>query len=134
MAATAILVYLSWFARRSLDRYDLLAAAILSAIMLPFLLPGMHERFFALAEMLAFCLAWLARDRRAIALAVLLQVGAAFSIGGWLLRIEPLAHVAIAMVTTAVMLVLVRVKRFARPARQEGDPMEGPQSRLSATC
>jgi hypothetical protein len=34
------------------------AAAALSAALMPFFLPAMHERFFALFEVLAFCLWW----------------------------------------------------------------------------
>ena len=53
LAGLATLVYLRWF-----KRFHLVAGAALSAAMLPFLLPGMHERFFALAEVLTFCIAW----------------------------------------------------------------------------
>lgn len=106
LAAGATALYFLFFIRRSLDRNGIVAAAVLSAIMLPFLLPGMHERFLALAEILAFCLAWSARDRRSMAIAVLLQIGAICSIGGWLFGFDILALMAIVPVTAALALLL----------------------------
>jgi Gpi18-like mannosyltransferase len=68
-AAGAAMTYIVWLYRAEIDP---IVAAALSAALIPFMLPGMHERFFALAEILTFCLAW--GNRRFILIAVASQV------------------------------------------------------------
>ncbi len=62
-AALAAIAYVALLARRDLDGAMLLRAALLSALIIPFLLPKMHERFTLLADLLSFALAYAVRDR-----------------------------------------------------------------------
>jgi Gpi18-like mannosyltransferase len=108
LAEMAAVAYVWRLLRADMNAHGLLTAAALSAAMLPFLLPGMHERFFALFEVLTFCLASI--DRRAIIVAVLAQAAFVLNIFGgyngpvWLL---PLAVVT----ETASIAILVRAVR-----------------------
>ena len=52
----------------------LLLLALLSAMAIPWLLPKMHERYFFLADILAFALALTARDRRTVVIAIAVQL------------------------------------------------------------
>lgn len=65
-------IYVVLLYRRSLSREQMLEAALLSALALPFLLPKMHERFTLLADLLALSLAFISskRGNGAIATAV----------------------------------------------------------------
>lgn len=85
-AALSVIAYLILVVPRRLSAETILAAALLSSAMLPFLLPKMHERFFFLADILAFAIAWAIRTRTAIALAVLMQassLASALGVLGW---------------------------------------------------
>lgn len=62
-AALVSIAYVAAMTRRELSRAGLLRAALLSALIVPFLLPKMHERFTLLADLLAFALACTLRDR-----------------------------------------------------------------------
>ena len=72
-AALAAVGYVAVLARRELSGAGLLRAALLSALIVPFLLPKMHERFTLLADLLAFALAFTVHDRKSwrICLAVI---------------------------------------------------------------
>jgi Gpi18-like mannosyltransferase len=60
-----------------------LDAALLSALLIPYLLPNMHERYFFLGEVLAFTAAYVRRDRISLVVAVLVQFGSLLSIIGY---------------------------------------------------
>jgi len=62
-AALVCIGYVAIMVQRKLDDIGLLRAALLSALIVPFLLPKMHERFTLLADLLAFALACTVRDR-----------------------------------------------------------------------
>ena len=115
LAAGSAVLFVGYFARRQLTLRTLIAASILSAAMMPWLLPGMHERFFALAEILAFCFAWKFRDRASIAIAALMQLGVALSMLGWLMGRTELTIAALFCVT-ATLVWLVRESAKAAPA------------------
>jgi hypothetical protein len=51
--------YVALLCRRRLSRKQMMEAALLSALALPFLLPKMHERFTLLADLLALSLAFI---------------------------------------------------------------------------
>jgi Gpi18-like mannosyltransferase len=61
----------------------LLLVALLSASLLPFLLPKMHERYLLLADMLAICLALSHRTAGTIALAALVQSASLLALAGY---------------------------------------------------
>jgi Gpi18-like mannosyltransferase len=97
-ATVATLLYL-----RAFRRFDRLGAAALSAAMLPFLLPGMHERFFALAEILTFCIAW---QSHRIAVAALMQAALIAAIAAIVLHSPPILVFGAFVELTAILLLL----------------------------
>jgi Gpi18-like mannosyltransferase len=56
---TFSVTYVALLCRRRLSREQMMEAALLSALALPFLLPKMHERFTLLADLLALSLAFI---------------------------------------------------------------------------
>jgi hypothetical protein len=78
-AAAAGVVLVVVLARTKLSAHQLMLASLLSALVLPFLLPRMHERFFILADLLALCLAYWRRDKPSLALCGLTQAGSALA-------------------------------------------------------
>jgi Gpi18-like mannosyltransferase len=81
-AALATIAYLCFYTRHRLSQHELLTAALVSSMMLPFLLPKMHERFFFLADILAFAFAWTVRNRSAVAVAALVQLSSVMAAAG----------------------------------------------------
>jgi Gpi18-like mannosyltransferase len=90
-AGLAAAAYVLHFKRRELDRGTLLYAALLGSLLFPFLLPRMHERYFFLADVLAFILFYWRRDRRSFAIFAAVQIGSLLSIVGYLWP-SPLAN------------------------------------------
>jgi hypothetical protein len=83
VAAAAVAEYVRRLRKRVLSPSAMVAAAALGAAGLPFLLPGMHERFTILADVLTYCLAFGQRSPRTIAAAVLMQVASALPGYAW---------------------------------------------------
>ena len=102
-AALAAIVYVRVLMVRRVSR---VLAAALSATMLPFLLPGMHERFYALSELTVFCLAWASRSRRMAIAALFMQVQLLLAFFGWILR-QPVITITGAGLVTAVIWLLI---------------------------
>ena len=106
-AAVAPFLFLA-ACRRVADTPDrLIALAMLSAMLLPFLLPKMHERYFFLADVLAFAYVVLRRDRHGMTVFLLVQTSSAAAILGLLLK-SPLMPIAGAVMMLAAMLILGR--------------------------
>jgi Gpi18-like mannosyltransferase len=103
VAAGATLLYLRQFAARPTPQ---LLVAALSAIILPFLLPGMHERFYALAELATFSLAWASRSLRTSIAAFLMQAQLVLAYFGWILRTPELTIVGAGLTALAFWLLL----------------------------
>jgi Gpi18-like mannosyltransferase len=80
-AVLGIIAYLYFLPK--LSGRILIAAAALSAVGLPFLLPSMHERFFLLADVLAFLYAWAKPSRNTIFAAILMQLASALPVAAW---------------------------------------------------
>ena len=80
--------------------------AIISAAGIPFLLPGMHERFYILADVLAVIYALVYPSRRSIAAALLMQFASAFPVYVWAFQIEPLELLAPPFAAAAIYLFL----------------------------
>jgi Gpi18-like mannosyltransferase len=80
-AAIGVIAYLYYLPR--LTGTALVAAAVIATAGLPFLLPGMHERFFILADVLAFLYAYLQPSRNSIIAAALMQVASALPVAAW---------------------------------------------------
>ena len=83
-AVAAMLVFVPRLSARST-----LLLATISAAGIPFLLPGMHERFYLLADVLAFLYAIVFPSRRSIVAALLMQFASAFPVYVWAFQIEP---------------------------------------------
>lgn len=116
-AAAAGIAYVAAFARRTLNKTDLIAVALLGSCILPFFLPKMHERFFFLAEVLAFVLAFVARDRRSILVAALVQLAWALAMAGAMYE-APIVGALGAVAMLAAMLLLVGIRKRGVPAEQ----------------
>jgi Gpi18-like mannosyltransferase len=86
--------------------------AIISAGGIPFLLPGMHERFHFLADVLAVIYALGYPSRRSIAAALMMQFASAFPIYVWAFQIEPLQLLAPPFAAIALLILL---KEFVEP-------------------
>jgi Gpi18-like mannosyltransferase len=82
LAACAVALYLWKAPRRTMD------AALLAALLFPFVLPKMHERFFFLADMLSFAAAF--ADRRMVAVFVAVQAGSLLSLLAYGTDLAPL--------------------------------------------
>ena len=123
--AAAVLLIVGFRRRAETDAQWLLNLALLSALVIPFLLPKMHERFFFLGDVLSFLLAWMTRDRRLIAVAVLVQCGLLAALAGLVLE-EPLLPVAgAAMVGLAIALVLYGLRTPSRSGERPPVPIAG---------
>ena len=72
--ATAGCLAMTWRMRSWLvNGRSLVLAALMSALVVPFVLPKMHERYLLLADVLAFAVAIIFRTRSTLALAALVQ-------------------------------------------------------------
>jgi Gpi18-like mannosyltransferase len=112
LAGLATLFYLRWF-----KRFGVIAGAALSAAMIPFLLPGMHERFFALAEILTFCIAC---RTECFAVAALMQAALIIAIAAIELNSYLVPVLGAAIELWAIILL---AKQAVRPA---GDSLARP--------
>jgi Gpi18-like mannosyltransferase len=123
-AVGAGLAYVAALRRRENDAADLVALALLSACILRFVLPKMHERFFFLADVLAFTLAFLRRDRRSMLIFFLVEGASLLAYLGVMLR-APLLPVIGAPMTFAAMLLLVHHLRGHRAVRVDSGDHAG---------
>jgi Gpi18-like mannosyltransferase len=106
-AAAASLLFVVAFRRAQDTPVHLIALALLSATLLPFLLPKMHERYFFLADVLAFAYVLLRRDRLGLLVFLLVETASAIAILGLLLQ-SPLLPIAGSVMTLAAILILGR--------------------------
>jgi Gpi18-like mannosyltransferase len=84
----------------------LVAAAALSAGFVPFLLPGMHDRFFILADVFAFLYALARPTPKTVAAAILMQIGSAWPGFVWGLEL-PRWDIFAPPFAAAALLILV---------------------------
>lgn len=99
---TCVIIYLWRFPK------PLIAAALLSAMMLPWFLPKMHERYFLLADILAFCIAW--TFRRAGPIFACVQLGSLLSIAAWLAGLPTLNVIASLFTGTGLVLLMLHLR------------------------
>jgi Gpi18-like mannosyltransferase len=104
MAAGAVVAALALVPALSARRMVMLAT--ISAAGIPFLLPGMHERFYFLGDVLAVIYALAYPSRRSIAAAILMQFASAFPVYVWAFMIEPLELLAPPFAVAALYLFL----------------------------
>jgi len=106
-ALAAAGTYLMLFRRAGAQPRCILALALLSALVLPFLLPKMHERFFFLADVLAFLLAFVRRDRWGWMVFLFVEGASIAALIGVLLN-DLLAPIAGSVMTGAAILLVAR--------------------------
>jgi Gpi18-like mannosyltransferase len=101
-----------------------LETALLAAILIPFLLPKMHERYFFLADVLAFCLAYTRRDRVGVVLFLMIQSGSLLSLISYLLGVPVLNAIGFLPMTAG--LVMAAKVSSAQPRQHREDRLEVP--------
>lgn len=106
-------LYLAAFARRRLPTRELLAAALLSSIMLPYLLPKMHERYFFLADILAFAFACCARDRQSLLVAIAVQLASVLAIFGYFVKTPVYGIIGSVLLLFAIIALLSELRPAA---------------------
>jgi hypothetical protein len=121
VAASAVAAFLLRLRRASLSKVQIIAAAALSAAIVPWLLPKMHERFFGLFEVLAFCLAWVVRNRAGAMAATLAQAALLLTFSGILFESSP-AFIAGFVAESAAVLLIMRFLS-SDPLHLDGDTM-----------
>jgi len=105
VGATAWLGYLGW-RERKLDPETLLLIAAAGAIILPFVLPKMHNRYFFLGDVLSFARAILFPSARRTRIAALMQAGSFLSGLAFVIGLPAGAPVGAIFMTAAVVLTL----------------------------
>ena len=103
-AAIAMVAY--WLFLPTLDPPRMVVAAALSASFVPFFLPGMHDRFFILADVLAFLYAVVRPSRRSVAAAILMQIGSSFPVFAWAFELHGWELLAPPFIAAAIVLLL----------------------------
>jgi Gpi18-like mannosyltransferase len=123
LAATGL--YLLAFRGGGRDPRRLLALALLATMIVPFLLPKMHERFFFLADILSFVIAFVWRDRRAILIFLLIQSASILATLGLFLRLTmPMAGAPLML--GAIVLTIGMVLRAGAGNRLSRDAGSAP--------
>lgn len=105
-AVAASLAYILYYRKHLVgaDPGEIVRAACLAALLIPGLLPRMHERYFFLGEALAILLALL--DPRWLRLALIVQLGATLGILAYLSGVSTLAILgAVPMILATAMLL-----------------------------
>lgn len=116
-AAAATILYVSWLRHRRLDAGVTVLAALLAVLLVPGLLPKMHDRFFFLADLLAFAYVRLAPGRYGLTLLVATQLGSLLALLAFLLGEPWLAAVgAVPMITATIGVGILLARRLPVPA------------------
>ena len=104
-----------FFLRRA-GRERLLEAALLSALIVPGLLPRLHDRYFFLADMLAFALAAQRRDTGGRSFFLAVQMGSLGALAGYCTGIVAFVTLgAVAMIAATVALAASFAPRSNAP-------------------
>ncbi|HEX6411302.1 MAG TPA: hypothetical protein VFZ88_12025 [Sphingomicrobium sp.] len=123
-AAAASVLFLIAFRKLDGSPTPLIGLALLSAMLLPFLLPKMHERFFFLADVLALIYAALRRDRLGWSLFLLVEAASAMALMGVLFRL-PLPPAIGGLLMLAAILILWRNLQMSTEVKSDR-PGTGP--------
>jgi Gpi18-like mannosyltransferase len=124
LAAAAALLYLKKLPRQP-SAEQLLLAATFSAALIPFLLPMMHERFFMLADVLAFLFALAFPSRRNVVLAIAVQIASAWPGYVYAFQLKPAHLIAPPIMAAALWAYWSDLTRGAsRAAHRPSVPAE----------
>lgn len=107
------LAYIIRLSRRPLDPRALVLAALLSAFAMPALLPKMHERYYLLADLLAYVYACAARDRAGVLIATGVQLCSLLSLFAFTVHLD--APVASGGPFSLILLGLMVQTLIVRP-------------------
>jgi Gpi18-like mannosyltransferase len=121
-AAAASVLFVIVFRRLESTPVTLVALALLSAILLPSLLPKMHERFFFLADVLAFAYAALRRDRLGWTVFLLAETASVAALLGMMFRL-PLLPVMGGVMMLAAIVLLTRALLYGARVNSESKSM-----------
>ncbi len=107
VAAAMAVVWLAWRARCHLDApVDVLLLALTGAVLVPYLLPKMHNRYFFTADLLAFAYLVVRPGQRTLRIALLVQAGSLLSYLTFLIGLTGGAFVGAFAMSAALVLVL----------------------------
>jgi Gpi18-like mannosyltransferase len=126
-AAAALVVFVIVFHRVEGTPISLVALALLSAMILPFLLPKMHERFFFLADVLALTYVALRRDRLGWAIFLLVETASVAALLGMMFRLQ-LPPVLGGIMMLGAIVLLTRELLYSARMKSQGGPL--PLARL----
>lgn len=117
----AALAGLALALRRPLDLSGTLLLAVTSAVAMPFLLPKMHDRYFFVADVLAFVLALAVPRAWTLAAAVLIQLGSLGAYAAYLFGLKGGTYLgALAMAAALILLLAHLAPAEARCAERAG--------------
>ncbi|MCG7361556.1 hypothetical protein MHZ93_09845 [Roseomonas sp. ACRSG] len=120
-AVMAALVLGAWSVRwRRLHGSDLLLLAVVIAAAMPYVLPKMHERYFFLADILAFSLAVCRPRPWTIAAAVAIQLGSVGAYASHMLSFTLGKYLGALLIGAALALLLHHLWLALRPRRAAG--------------
>ena len=134
MSCLTLLSY-CWYRRNRLDNRALAECAFLFALIIPFFLPYMHERYFYCAELLAAV--YLALYPRRFPVCVTIWLCGIFSYLVFLLRQHPIPpwYLSIALFFAICDVCFLFVKRIEQlPTRTEGASISMTAAEASADC
>ncbi len=109
-AMIAVVAYVAVFARRRLDPMMTMRIALLSAMMIPYLLPKMHERYLLLADLLSFAIAVIARDRRSVQVFLACELASTIAIFGSMFDFLYVVAASAVPATVAIALLLLQLR------------------------
>lgn len=121
-AAAGSVLFVLAFHRLEGRPTNLVALALLSAMLLPFLLPKMHERFFFLADVLALAYVALLRDRLSWAIFLLIEIASATALIGVLYR-APFSPVIGGIMMLAAIVLLTRSLLYSSEVNSEDNSL-----------
>lgn len=116
--------------REGCSREEILGYALVSAVLLPYCLPAMHERYFFAADILA--IAFVAISPRHWGLALMIQASSFFTYLPYLFNKEPVPRPFLALLLGAALVWLLRILFWGEMAVRcrsiETSPTKNPEA------
>jgi Gpi18-like mannosyltransferase len=124
MAIGGTATYVAWVASRGTVPRLVLPSALLAPLLLVGTLPRMHERYFFLADILAFALAVTMRNRTGWSIAIFVQSGSTLAVLSYVLGIPiPAIIGAAAMIVATYQVAKLVIRSSDHRASQGGMPL-----------
>lgn len=133
LAAAGATIALAWRTRHHLARpEDAVLVALMGAIMVPYLLPKMHNRYFFMADLLAAAYVFMRPTARAFWIVRLVTIGSLLSYATFLLHLTGGAFVGAFFMTAGMVLTW----REVRERLPYGQPIPQPAAaaRFEGSC